>query len=288
MKHILVPIDFSECSIHALKFAAGLAHKTGATIHMAHIYDLPGPAITLQFEVDDNAHMNMRKSISDEMDALMQADYMSGLVVVKHYITDKAIWNLMELQSMQDIDLVIMGSHGASGAKEFFIGSNTQKMVQSSPIPVLVVKADTDPDLINDIAFVSNFYGEASSAFAPIRSFADVVGARVHLLKIITPSNFEDTAYSERLMEDFAQSVGLQEYTVNTYNTLNIERGVQEFTSRTGIDLIAMETHGRTGLAHWLQGSKTEHVVNHADLPVLSMKIEPPDYHYGVIFPESK
>lgn len=111
--------------------------------------------------------------------------------------------------------------------------------------------------------------------------------SNVHLLKINTRNNFEPTHYTHQLMDGFAQEVGLKSYTKHIYNDNTVEEGVLHYAHEVGADIIAMETHGRTGVAHLINGSVTEHIVNHLDMPVLSVKMEEPERKYGVIFPKT-
>ena len=67
---------------------------------------------------------------------------------------------------------------------------------------------------------------------------------------------------------------GLNDYTVNVYNNHTLESGIREFTEMINADMAAIATHGRDGLFHILMGSRTEELVNHEDIPILSMTIQ--------------
>ena len=87
-------------------------------------------------------------------------------------------------------------------------------------------------------------------------------------------------------MRAFARKFYLDNYTVNVINDNSIEEGVLHFSRELEADMIAMETHGRTGLAHLINGSITEHVVNHINRPILSVKIKDPT-QYGSVYSAS-
>jgi nucleotide-binding universal stress UspA family protein len=184
-------------------------------------------------------------------------------------------------------DLIIMGSQGSSGTEEMLIGSNTERVIRSSEVPVLTIKNVEEPLLIKDIVFASNFFEESYVVFNQIKKFARLFDSHIHLLKVVTPSYFETTHYSLKLMEDFAKKIGLEtNYSVNIYNDQSIEQGIHHFAEVVNADLIAMETHGRTGLRHMIWGSITEGVANHAKMPVLSVRIPKGEDKGNVIFPE--
>lgn len=288
MKHILVPTDFSECAEDALKVAAKLARMSDAMLHVAHVYFNVQPTFIYGVEeYDGSATERMRDNIQEQLDLLLKIPELDGIQVQKHCIMNKPLWDIMDLETMKDMDFIVMGSHGSSGVREFFIGSNAQKMIQAASRPVLVVKQYFDPENIENVLFASNFYTQAVDSFKPIKEFIDLLGANIHLLKVITPGGFEETFYSEALMKDFASNVGLKDHTTSIYNSTSVERGINAYIDEKKADLVCIETHGRSGLGHWFAGSLAERVANHSDVPVLTMKIEDPDVKYGVIFPES-
>jgi len=289
MKHILVPTDFSECAEDALKVAARLAKMSGAVLHVAHVYFNVQPTFIYGIEDDDGSITErLRDNIQEQLDVLLKLPELEGLNVQKHCIMNKPLWDIMDLETLKNMDIIIMGSHGSSGVREFFIGSNAQKLVQAAICPVLVVKQYFELEKVKNVLFASNFYTQAIESFEPIKEFIDLVNARTHLLKVITPGNFEETAHSEQLMNEFAHIADLKDHTIGIYNSASIERGIHDYADKMKADLVCIETHGRSGLGHWLAGSLAERVANHADVPVLTMKIEDPNMEYGAIFPESK
>ncbi len=277
MEHILVPTDFSECAEDALRVGAKLARMSGATLHLAHVYFNVQPTYAYGIEEDDGTtNKRMRDSIEEQLDLLLEHSDLQNIETRKHCIMNKPLWDMLELESMQSIDMVVMGSHGVSGVRELFLGSNAQKLVQAAACPVLIVKEYFDPGKVENVIFASNFYPEAVEVFQPIKELVDLLGARTHLLKVITPGAFEETLFSENSMKEFAEEVGLKDHDIATYNSTSIENGIHAYVELIDSDLICIETHGRSGLGHWLAGSLAERVVNHADVPVLTMKLEGP------------
>ena len=123
------------------------------------------------------------------------------------------------------------------------------------------------------MVFASDFNDESYYAFEKIKSFADIYDSHIDLLKVITPREFETTRQSAKLMNDFVFKFNLKKYSVNIYNDYNIEQGIIDFSDETNADLVALETHGRTGIAHLILGSLTESLVKHESRPVLSIKM---------------
>ena len=119
----------------------------------------------------------------------------------------------------------------------------------------------------------TDFSEECRAPFAKAQKFAMSMGATTHLLLINTPSGFKTTAEAREIMENFVRGTAAQKYTLNLYNDISVEKGVLNFAKETGAQLIGMATHGRKGLAHFFNGSISEDMVNHANMPVITFKI---------------
>ena len=96
---------------------------------------------------------------------------------------------------------------------------------------------------------------------------------KLHLLKVNTPNNFERDKVSQELMQKFVDHYQVEDYTMNVYNELSEEDGILHFAADNEADMIALTTHGRTGLMHLLSGSIAEDIVNHAKRPVWTLNI---------------
>ena len=153
------------------------------------------------------------------------------------------------------------------------MGSNTEKVVRNSEIPVLVVKKDIENFKIKNIVFASNFKIDNRSAFQKILNFTLLFDAKLHLLKINTIHNFETTKDSSDAIRSFIDGFDLGEFTLNIYNDISVESGVLNFSKLIDADVIVLNTHGRRGLAHLFNGSIGEDLANHAKLPVVTFKL---------------
>src|SRR5690606_16862043 len=186
---------------------------------------------------------------------------------------EKAFEGILNVSRKNDVDFIVMGSHGASGFQEMFVGSNTEKVVRTSEVPVLVIKADTPEFKANNFVFASDFADEIKKPFPKMVEFAKFFNAHMHLVTINTPNNFKSTAVAQRIMEDFVEGYNLENYSLHIYNDTNVERGILNFANSIQADVIGMCTHGRTGFAHFFNGSISEDLVNHASRPVITVKI---------------
>jgi len=276
MKRILVPIDFSKEAECAAKVAASIARKTGSEIFLVHMLELPVTTI-------DPAEMNtissepqiiyFMKLAHDKFDKFKKLPFLKGLRVVESIQFQHAFSGIINESEKNNIDLIVMGSQGASGLQEMFIGSNTEKVVRRSKVPVLVIKKVVDDFVVNDIIFASDFNKESKSTFHRVISFAELFDAKIHLLHINTIHNFNTTKNIEARIAGFMEDFEYKNYTKNIYNDISIEKGILSFARDIDADLIALNTHGRSGLSQLFNGSIGQELANHALRPVITFKI---------------
>jgi nucleotide-binding universal stress UspA family protein len=165
----------------------------------------------------------------------------------------------------EEIEFVVMGSHGASGLKEFFIGSNAEKIVRRSPVPVLVVKNYFSGNVKN-IVFPNTLQTEHQEDLVmKVKALQNLFKAQLHIVYINTPINFASDRVTLARLQAFASRFMIKDFTINIYNHHNEEEGINLFARKVNAELIAMGTHGRKGIAHLINGSLAEDVTNHAD-----------------------
>lgn len=172
-------------------------------------------------------------------------------------------------------DLLVMGSSGTSGWEEFWIGSTTEKMVRNAPCPVITIKGETDPSQLKKVVFAASFDELDVALAARIKNMQQVFDAQFFFVSINTPGNFITSRTAQHRLDKFVHRFKFEQVQTEIYNSLSEEAGILEFADDIGADLIAMATHGRTGILHLLTGSIAEDVVNHSKRPVCTFKTTP-------------
>lgn len=170
-------------------------------------------------------------------------------------------------------DLIVMGSSGTKGLKEKVIGSNAQQILRNAKVPVVIVKKRIVKPIKN-MLFVSDFKDVSISAFHIITHFANIVEAHIDLLFVNTPNHFVQSEETDTNMENILKYCNRSDIcTKNIINADSIEKGINDFISENGTDLIAICTHGKSSIFQLFNPSIAETLTNHLDLPVLSVKI---------------
>lgn len=274
IKKILVPTDFSSQAESALKVAAQIAKEKGCQIYLLHILEMPVHIVDLMSSGSSAPEaVFFMKQTHKKFEEIMDQDYLEGIDVIETVSFEDILRGIIDACDKNDIDMIIMGSHGSSGFEELFIGSNAEKVVRTSEKPVLVIKEDCNIFEVNDLVYATNFDNEDKPSLIAAHQFAKELEAKLHLLWINTANSFKTTAETEEKMNLMISDLPIENYTLNIYNDINVEKGILNFANSMNAGLIGISTHGRKGLSHFINGSLGEDVVNHAKRPVLTFKI---------------
>ena len=274
MKKILVPTDFSKHAEYALRVAAQIARKNNSEIILLHMIELPHQGNDAIGTGKDLPEIMLFKNRAIErLEDLMDEDFLDGIEVSEVIQFEKAFNGVLNISKKNEVDFVVMGSHGASGFNEMLIGSNTEKVVRYSEVPVLVVKSEMPEFKADSFVFASDFSEEIKKPFAKMLDFAKGYDSHLNLVMINTPNSFKSTLAAEKIMNEFIKEFDYSNHSLHIYNDVNVEKGILNFSNTVKADIIGMCTHGRTGFAHFFNGSISEDLVNHAARPVITFKI---------------
>lgn len=280
MKKILVPFDFSKPAVSAFRFALDLAQSSKGRIYLVHVIELPVLHDTLlmpTLNFEKEFLKELREKAAKRFKKLTEKNKRDSVNVSWDVLFGAPSKTLLELIQAEEFDIVVMGSHGASGLREYVIGSNAEKIIRRSPIPVLVTKKYRKR-AIKNIVFPNTLETENQFALIDkVKALQDFFRARLHVVWINTPVNFTSDVLTQRKLEVFAKHYGLTRYTLNIFNHPNEEDGIIHFNELVGGDLIAMGTHGRKGLIHLLNGSVAEDVANHTESPIWTYSLRNED-----------
>ncbi len=280
MKKILVPTDFSDEATAALHYAHTLAKALKAEIHLLHAVMpygssvLPIPGVGADQNVGDPGMMpRTMEHIKQKMEALIAEPAFSGTEMYYTVSVERVAYRIESYVKDHEIDLVVMGTSGADGLDEMLIGSNTEKVVRRAVCPIIAVKADTPAGKLDHIVFATDGAEKSGKIVRTLQSLQKAFGSKLHLLTVNTASRFSNTRTLRQRLQHFAEQHQLDNYTINIYNDASEEDGIIYFADELGADLIALVTHGRTGLAHLFRGSVAEGLVNHDQRPVLTFNL---------------
>lgn len=277
MKKIIVPIDFSDHSEYALKTAAELAKTYDAEVLALHMLEMSDIMISASDGLQNEKAVFFFKLAEKKFKEFLEKDFLQDIKVtplVKHF---KVFSEVNDVAVENDVDLIVMGSHGTSGLKEYFVGSNTERVVRNADIPVLVVKKELLNINFDVVAFACDFSEEGISSYLKAKQLFEKIGSKMYLVHVNLPNDrFKSSLETERNVVNFFTKAdrNLDKMEDVCYVAdYTVEDGLLNCANKIGADLIAIPTHGRKGLSHFFEGSIGEDVANHATLPVITFKI---------------
>lgn len=287
MKRILVPTDFSEQAGFAMDLACQIAQKAKSELVALHVLDHTG---LFDFSTGSSAYPLMGNPAGLDLDQkFLESLYSNAeekctqflkpyeredLKITKKIKIGSAFHYITEEIDDNKTDLVIIGSKGSSGFEEVLIGSNTEKVVRHSNCPVLTVKSKMNIEDVENIVFATNFKEEDSHVTEELKKLQEIFKAKMHLVRVNTPNSFETNRKIMAQADKFILENNISNYTINIYSDKVEEDGIIFFAQDINADLIALATHGRSGLLHLLSGSIAEDVVNHAKRPVWTFRLK--------------
>ena len=291
---ILLARDFSSVSNRALRYAFDLAARTGATLHVLHAEVLrradrseerPTPTTDL-----DALREDLKRTNTGSADAI---DAVEVVEVVRRDISPGPA--ILDYAGERDIDLIAMGTHGRRGPSRLLLGSVAEEVARRADQPVLTVRGKTENDrpvsvgTLRRILVPVDFSAYSREALRTARDWAALYGASLDLLHVVEEDlhpafyvggvtsiydavpDLDDKVRAK--LTSFAAEVDDGDESVNTHvRTGSVANGITTFVEEHDVDLVALSTHGRSGLERVFLGSVAEKVVRHVPCPVLTMK----------------
>lgn len=272
IKSILIPTDFSACAEDALDAGMQLAEKFRAKVHLYTNLELPWNWETMT-ETERSNHKEAVQLVknADIFFKDIRKRYWE-INIETHYSGGSLVESIKDLVAALGIDFIVMGSHGKSGKNEYFIGSNTQRVVRLVHCPVLVVKDKLEKVSFDKVVYASAFFRSEKEAFLKFKGFIKHFIPELHLVAVQTSSLFDPPyVVQKEALEDFQKLAAPLKCETHIYRDFSVDKGVRSFAEDIGADLVVISNHQRSPMKRMIVGSNVEALVNHSNLPVLTI-----------------
>jgi nucleotide-binding universal stress UspA family protein len=281
MKTILVPTDFSKEADNALEVAASIARNTDAKIILLHIvegiyedsYTASGTIIP-EDGMDKVFIMKMIEKAGNCMKKKIAGMALDGIHVKPVVKVGSVFKNISEIIAEHKVDLIVMGTQGATSVSEMFTGSNTEKVVRLAKCLVLSVKDKAERYQIKNLVFATDFQDDSATFIERIKELQNLFNFNLHVVYVNTPMNFQADEETKEEMRDYALKYQLRNYTLHIINSYREEDGIILLAEEIDADVIALSTHGRKGLTNFFVGSISQDLVNYAHRPILTYNVK--------------
>ena len=279
MKKILVPVDFSPNSKNALHVAAEIACKTGASIELLHANVEAAFAVPLSEFVaasnyaEDQEYDETAVRLLELLKSELHENPAFANLKVETRVEEGYLYSCVRNVAEEDkVDLVVMGTRGASGVNEFLVGSNTEKVIRMAPCPVLAVPESVKSFNLKTVLFPSTLKDDQKGIFRLVAVWQKIFGFNAKVLYLNNPMSLPTDGSAEARKNRMAEAAGLSKTEViMSMGSFFEDSTILSVADQYDIDMIAMATHQRHGLSHLMFGSITEDTVNHSDIPVLAV-----------------
>ncbi len=293
---ILFPTDFSICSDQALEHVMYLADKYKAELHIINVmilFDKYSYLESNDLPKADEIKTRVDKKFDEQINHLSDKYDLSNLKIIKTQVRGiSEAPAILEYASDNDVDLIILGTHGRRGVKHLFLGSVAEEVVRHAVRPVFTIReleTQKPPANYNNILAPIDFSDNSKKTIQYVREIAKNYDAKIQLLHIIEDdlpaiyflagktSIFDlDPKIEEKTkikMEEFYQDISGAEDNYEIHTMIgHPAQSIINFSETNKSDLIVIATHGLRGLDHFLLGSVTEKVVRRSSIPVFTVK----------------
>ncbi len=273
IQNILVPTDFSTCATFAVNAAVLLAKKHDATLHLitctTPIQGKPTTSNHGEEDADYKRLINKTDLLLNDLEKNIKAKHEK---IIGKQVFGSLVEAILTYTEANEIDLIVMGSHGVSGKNEYFIGSNTQKVVRKVHTPVLVIKNPVEHVNFKKVVFASAFNLSDKAVFEKMIELVSMDEPEIHLVMINTSSWFgQPAALSKAAMEGFKKYCYPLKCHIHFYRDFNIDAGIRHLSEDIKADLVSISNHEKHPIKRIFTGSSVEALVNHSEIPVLSL-----------------
>lgn len=298
IKKILFPTDFSKCAGYALNQVLLYARSYKAELHILHtiVFQKDDPFIAAALNTDAERTREKFTLIgTDKINHMIEAFPTSGIKIKKITLLGTAVAPSIVVYSKEnEIDLIIMGTHGRRGLSHLLLGSVAEEVIRTSKLPVLTIRQieeNKQAKQIKNILVPIDFSIHSQRALVYAKEIASFYKARLQLLHIIELNFHPSPAFymaNRQSLFDLAPDVwddSKKELSrlVRSSHGPNVEadlfivegyaqRDILAFAESHHSDMVVLSSHGLTGLDRFMLGSVAEKVIRRAPCPVFIVK----------------
>jgi nucleotide-binding universal stress UspA family protein len=287
-ERIVFPTDGSDPALAVFEFAQTIALEHDAELHVLNVADTNRDSVTqISGEVVDALEEAGETAVAETTENARQ-----GVSLVTEVLQGDPPQTIVDYCDQVDADLVEMPTHGRAGLERVLLGSVTERVINTSPAPVLAVNPseESTPEYPPEDVLVPTDGSKGSErALADAIDLAAATGATLHVLTVVETRSLGFDARSMIKDEDLeadatelvSEAAEKAEATLSDVRTA-IEHGqpyreIQSYIEANDVDLVAMGTHGRTDFSRYLLGSVANKLVRSSPVPVLTVRADTGD-----------
>lgn len=275
MKTILVPTDFSDNALNAINYAAAIASQVRGKLILAHIINLPvtpvsnGVVVFPDPKLEDDCKAELHK-LSKEL--RLENGFRFEIEIVCQY--GYFLANLNELVKTRAVDLVVMGTRGATNFLNKLIGTNTSEFIKIAACPVLAVPAKAQFTGFKQVAYASDFENSDTVFLQQLFNLTEPFKAAISIINILTERQL-NIFCDNQIIRDITKQFPHETYSIAQIQEQDVIEGLRNFVQDNQIDVLAVALHERSFIQNIFHKSVSKKLCQHLELPLLALPEKP-------------
>ncbi len=269
MKKFLVPVDFSDTSINAARYAVALTGELPeAQIILYNVFS------KIMFSSLTDKDENSRKSITEQELEDLRNDLAApeNISVLIESEEGSLIDNIEKYVMGNHIDMIIMGITGSSRIKQVFMGTNTLNVIRHVNVPVMIIPPDAKYRGLKEVVFTSDFKDVArTTPFSSLKDLLDTFKPKLQVLNVDSEHYIELTDEFKIERESMEEKLGKYDPEFSFLRAYDFLEGINRFVEAKNIDAIVTVPRKHGFLSQLFQTSHTKKLAYHSHVPTIAI-----------------
>ncbi len=265
MKLFLVPTDFSKNAKKALVYACQLATDAQTEIVLLNSYQAPSSTANVMINFIDILEEDSKKDLEKLINEI-KIEFPN--IIFSSYSAYGTLSEAIKKASLKyDIDLIVMGTSGASNITSKIFGSNTTDAIKNAEQPILVIPRETEYSKWNNITFASNLqHSNNDCPFAPLKEITSISESHLNIITVVDDATKVEI---EKIAKRLKGKLIDVSYDIHIVENSSVVDGILSFIETTSTDLLVMIRKDYGFLEGLLHKSVTKKIALQANKPIL-------------------
>lgn len=268
MKKIIVPIDFSDTSVNAARYAIEMAKNIpGAQITLYHVYS------HISFSTLTSKDENSRQRVSEAELNLLKDKFKDDSGLITCVAEDGSfVENLANYALGNHVDIIVMGITGSSKLTQVFMGTNTLNVIRNISCPVMIVPPDAKYSGLKKVVLTSDFRDVArTTPFASIKNLLDTFKPELEILNVDSEHFVELTNEFKIEREAMCEKLGSYDPKFSFLRAYDFLEGISSYVETRNIDAIITVPRKHSFLSQLFVTSHTKKLAYHSTVPIIAV-----------------
>jgi nucleotide-binding universal stress UspA family protein len=261
VQNILIPLDFSENSINALKYASDMARLSGGCLFVLHAAD------------PDSLVSDLKGNLAPEhlLELVKNEDYLRGIKVTTLLEKGNVTSLVLSEAKEHDIDMIIMGTQGAGNMSRNLIGTHTTAVIAKAECMVMAIPAQVTFSHIRKVVLAVDMDHRADKLVTDTIELFSKMEAALLLVYVGLDKDHKDEHDLEAMTEDMKRKTGYMRIDCAVIHSTHFRESIEQFAMDIDADVIATITHHRNVFESLFDPSQTKKMAYHLNIPLLSI-----------------